>query len=416
LLLLALAACSDPSSARDARLVGVWELSRFDNLRPIDSPGPGEMANILYVFHNDHELAYFLPGEPEKIRDSRGNLPFKDRAPYELAGDDFHGFLGLTNDLSGAAHVYFPAEGEFEIRYPDGSIAVLKRISANPAVYATPALHCVPQTIRGHDYDPVRVAQVREAMRTGSRDPATEQRLQGRWRSAPKGEMGVVAWLEFGPAGSLQTARTRARMYDNGPELQTSTYTVRASHLVLENQCHDPAKVAFDGDELLIAPGSRGEMRLARTDEPMPTARAKSDIYDGLHVIVQACMVDGSAPDLVKFGARTTYSEERGGAERAGKTVRAQAVYESFTSSPADVRDVSFGVGKQSWGVELARLPVLTDEWTQWLEPHFQRDDKARADSPFTREQHSQAPKLRLRTLPFRQYLDRQPETDIPGC
>src|SRR5262245_20285853 len=52
-----------PAVASDVakRIVGVWELGRYDNIPDAEVP-PAGMVNIVYVFHVDGRLRMFVPG------------------------------------------------------------------------------------------------------------------------------------------------------------------------------------------------------------------------------------------------------------------------------------------------------------------------------------------------------------------
>jgi hypothetical protein len=412
------------SSAADDRLVGVWELQRFDNLAPMDSPGPGEMPNILFKFFNDHELVYFLPGQPEKLVDTRGNLPFKGRIPYALSGNRFQGFLGLTNDLSGSAEVEFHGADEVDIRYPDGSIAVLGRLSAEPSRHDTPALRCVPQTIRGKGYDAAAVRTMRDELRGQGRNTDLESRLVGRWRGIPDDPAQDVVWLEFGKDGGLRTAASSPASTHRQPRGNEGTFVAKGSYLLTSRTCFAPWKVRLDGDVLQVA-----NLRFERTDAALPTPAPPQSLEDAPHVIVQACLLDGSTPASLSLTTVTRYSESRGGIARSGTTTAGQAVYEEFTAKAGEGVRVELQVGDRDyWSVELRRLPELGASWTQWIEPHLHavlQPGKDYLRGPNLPAEGSVHPpvKLRFREVPFKEYLDgvarrreKGPDTGIPGC
>ncbi|MBN8214945.1 MAG: hypothetical protein J0M09_18625 [Xanthomonadales bacterium] len=246
--------CSKASLAGDTRLVGVWELSRFDNLHPIDAPEPDGVPNMLYIFYNKRELIYFYPGGAKKLPDTRKNLPFKERIPYELDGNKFHGFLGLTNDLSGAAEVSFPADDEFEVHYPDGSVAVLTRVSKDPASFKAPRLHCVPLTVRGFNYDPNQVATVRQETRNAARNEAFENSILGGWQSYSDDPNRIIVRIDFEPKNRIRNTIMDSGQPDQEPFVFEGSFSVKGSYLVSDRQCFSPEKIWFEGDELRLSP------------------------------------------------------------------------------------------------------------------------------------------------------------------
>ena len=267
-MVLALAvACTNTALAGDKRLVGVWEFSRFDNVPPTEAPDPDNVANMLYIFYDDRELIYFYPGGEIKLPDSRGNLPFKGRVPYELNGNQFHGFLGLTNDLSGRAEVSFPGENEFEVRYPDGSIAVLTRISKDPASFNVPKPHCVPLTVRGFDYDAKQIESVRRELRVATRNLELESRIVGRWKSYSDDPKRIVVTIDFEPNNSFRNTIADPDRPDGEPFALEGSFRVEGSYLISDRQCFSPERIWFEGDELRISPIPKAILKLKRVNE-----------------------------------------------------------------------------------------------------------------------------------------------------
>lgn len=273
-MLLAFAvSCTHTALAGDNRLVGVWEFSRFDNVPPTEAPDPDSVANALYIFYNDRELIYFYPGGEIKLPDSRGNLPFKGRVPYELNGNQFHGFLGLTNDLSGAAEVTFPVENEFEVRYPDGSIAVLTRISKDPTSFNVPKLHCVPLTVRGFNYDAENIEGVRREIRVATRNLDFESRILGRWQSYSDDPKRIVVAIDFKPSNSFSNTISDPTRPDRVPFALEGSFKVEGSYLVSDRQCFSPERIWFEGDELRIAPIPTAILKLKRVNGTPPNSK-----------------------------------------------------------------------------------------------------------------------------------------------
>lgn len=266
--------CTGLAWAADSRLVGVWEFSRFDNLHPADAPDPDGMANALYIFYNDHELIYFYPGGEIKLPDSRNNLPFKGRIPYELNGTKFRGFLGLTNDLSGTAEVTFPSDHEFEVKYPDGAIGVFTRISEDPASFDTPRLHCVPLTVRGFNYDQIEVETIRRELRSAVKNTVLESSIVGRWQSYSDDPTRVVVTIDFESSKQFTNVIVDPKTPNREPYILKGSFSVVGSYLVSDRQCFSPEKIWLENGELRLAPLPELVMTFKRV-EPSSEKHAK---------------------------------------------------------------------------------------------------------------------------------------------
>lgn len=182
------------------KLLGVWELARYDNI-PGHSLPPGGMVNLTYRFLPEGKSVHFIPGR-EGQPYGRGNTPFDKYVPYALEGEKFTGWLGLTNDLTGPKKLVFKMATTIQVIFSDGSIATLRRIEDDPSATKLPELRCVPFTIRGSSYDPKRIAEIER--RLSGPDDDARGKLKGKWYVPGDGGRGKPTSLEFLEDGTFE--------------------------------------------------------------------------------------------------------------------------------------------------------------------------------------------------------------------
>lgn len=258
------------TGAADARLIGAWELERYDNIPASEQP-PAGMYNLQYTFDDSGTLENFVADPSSRARRSRG------KSPYRLSDERFAGFLGLTNDPSGTARVVSLQPGEFVLEYPDGSIATLRRIGASPSTDAQSAFHCIPYTLRG-SYDAQFVAGLRRTLRESADLPDMLPQLLGRWK-LPSGDPNRALTLEFRAAGRYEKSQ-RARMMHahagepsrvewSEPYVESGRYQLHGDVLTIfdEDSCN-PARMRFRSGKLELSGDGSVWVPLERVQAP----------------------------------------------------------------------------------------------------------------------------------------------------
>lgn len=274
-----LCACQSaaPADRENSRLVGVWQLVRYDNVAPADAPP--ELRNMLIVYRADgfsNVADPDMPGgraaEDHYVYDPASHLLDRFRValeraygsqwvPYRLQGSRLTVWDGLVNDYETPKTIEFQNDDEHRLIYADGSIAYFRRLSSDAMAYQRPPYECVTLTIRGRSGIPYDEAATQAALeRFRHSDPAATEQLaavEGRWISdAPyQGSFYQVFVLEA--AGKFSSYMTRDAsgqqrvmrddkkglywLRDSLIKLQAGNcgdwlgYTVNAEHLVIES-------------------------------------------------------------------------------------------------------------------------------------------------------------------------------------
>ena len=161
------------SGALDPRVVGAWELERYDNVQRDNVPPSGPF-NILYLFHPDGRAEDALPGPPS-------GAPVPQRmSNVSLRNNILYGYIGLTTDERSPQTVELLTSDRLRLALADGSIASLRRVSQRPEPPSSYRPRCIPLTVRGH-YDRSFVEGIERTLSTAA-DPAWQKKLLGTWQ------------------------------------------------------------------------------------------------------------------------------------------------------------------------------------------------------------------------------------------
>jgi hypothetical protein len=239
-LVLLLVTIAQPARGHD--LVGVWELSRLDNVPPADTP-PYGAYNVLVAFGRDGSLRLMTSLEDEPAA-----------GKYELSGDAFKGWLGLTNDRAGRARFAWATSDRFELTYPDELMASFRRVSTEPTLPRAPEFRCVPVTIRGANYDASHVALAKRLLDQAATADRPKQ-LFGAWMATrAEGSSRFSVRLVLGTDGILKMCAVDASAPADQPgRFAKAPYSVREGHIVSHVlACGDPVLYSIKDDELVV--------------------------------------------------------------------------------------------------------------------------------------------------------------------
>ena len=214
-------------------IVGVWELERYDNIQPADTP-PAGLTNINYIFYKNGQLKYFNPGEQDNIKYGRGNTPYEEYIPYKIKGNSFWGWLGLVNDLDGERKIQFMNKDQFTIEYTDKSIATFKRLSTNTSKYPKQKLEMRPFTISGHTYNESFVEKVRKEANAPTTGSPFTKTIIGKWEHINK-EEGIKVTIEFKPDKTFKQIVESINYSSVSPQIINSNYTLNGIFLIPSN-------------------------------------------------------------------------------------------------------------------------------------------------------------------------------------
>jgi hypothetical protein len=253
-LLITLLVGLAPSQATPpSSLVGLWELSRWDNVPRPEAP-PYGLFNLQVVFSRDGTLRFVTPHDQEPAE-----------GEYKVQGQTFKGWLGLTNDLSGRADLAWATRERFELTYPDGSVATFVRLSPEAVLPPKPLFRCVPVTVRGVDYLPEHVALAKRLLDRKAAEERLPEDLIGTWlKEGEHDGVRTSIWLTFGADGVVDRCTVVKGKYSPPSARRTKdSYSVREGHLLSGLfACGDPIKFQIKDKTLTL--GSEGESVLHR--------------------------------------------------------------------------------------------------------------------------------------------------------
>ena len=233
----------------DKSIVGAWELVRYDNIKPRDTP-PAGLTNTIYLFYANGKSKYFAPGQEDRIVYGRGNTPYKEYIPYRIENDTFWGWFGLTNDLEGPKSITFIGADEFEITFKDKSVALFRRLGDDPEHYPITSLVQVPFTIRGINYNKAFLQEVRAGLKDPDAGPQMKPQIIGKWIHSSK-EKNIEVVMEFKENNELiRTAKRIENSIGYEPEVLKGTYRVHGDLLIFPTNPLAPVKIAIEGNTL----------------------------------------------------------------------------------------------------------------------------------------------------------------------
>ena len=269
-LLCGLTSCasivSKPGGHDGAKLLGTWELERFDNIPRTEVP-PGRLSKLVVGFRPDGTHNVLEPPPPpedaqagtlrlqtvDRFRQAREREYGSQWGPYSLDGTTFHGWFGLTNDIRGAKRLLFSAPDEFRITYGDGSHAYFKRIAADADNVTMPATTCAPYTVRGKTFDEAQINAIRAEFRRAATNPALAQALIGQWLEQTPQSKSSYLYFSFEDGNVVRLSASKsAERHEPWAKETIGTYAVRGAFLTTTPLCDELLKIALTKDRLSI--------------------------------------------------------------------------------------------------------------------------------------------------------------------
>lgn len=254
-----LSALSMPAiTAGESMILGSWELTRVDNLRPRDIP-PYGFRNVVLVFEADGTFQNWTPGYAEP-----------ETSPYEIDGDRFTGWFGFSNDRHTPRKISFPNANRIELEFPDGAVASFRRIDDATDLLDEIDSDCVPFTARRVDYDPEFVASVKKKQDGWNDASAIPEQLLGDWVTVlgEEGEDQLFVELVLGEDRRAKMTRYFLGDDDISPEVSEGPFFVDGGWLSTPAlSCGAAVRFELAGQELRMTPDGSNYFEFERAAE-----------------------------------------------------------------------------------------------------------------------------------------------------